>query len=141
MKFQPTTSARECHFLQKRLREHTEESSTKWRSTKDITWEKARELGLKVVRSRWFDGWKALSDDKDGVRSRCLAQGINTHQRDDVYSGTPPLKCHRMVVSAAATRRPGQRGKKLVASLSFTQLQLTESPSFLQMICMTCGCC
>jgi hypothetical protein len=81
----------------------------------NITWDKARELGLKLVKSRWVDGWKALPDDTDGVRSRCVAQEINTHQRDDVYSGTPPLKCHRMVISAAATRRPGQRGKKLAA--------------------------
>ena len=81
----------------------------------NITWEKARELGLKIVKSRWVDGWKELPDDKDGVRSRCVAQEINTHQRDDVYSGTPPLKCHRMVISSAATRRPGQTGKKLVA--------------------------
>ena len=49
------------------------------------------------------------------MRSRCVAQEINTHQRDDVYSGTPPLKCHRMVLSAAATKRPGQSGRKLVA--------------------------
>ena len=45
----------------------------------NITWDKARELGLKIVKSRWVDGWKALPDDKDGVRSRCVAQEINTH--------------------------------------------------------------
>ena len=92
----------------------------------DITWAKAKELGLKVVKSRWVDSWKCLPDDKDGVRSRCVAQEINTHQRDDVYSGTPPLKCHRLP----------QQGDldKLVANLlldttyrwrSFMPLQLT----------------
>eukprot|EP00439_Symbiodinium_sp_Y106_P010479 s4429_g1.t1 len=35
---------------------------TRWRNTKvkrDITWEEARVKGLKIVRSRWVDGWKA----------------------------------------------------------------------------------
>ena len=78
---------------------------------RDVTWDKVKELGLKVVKSRWVDGWKPLPDDPNGVRSRCVAQEINTHQRDDVYAGTPPLKIHRMVVSAAATSKPGQTGQ------------------------------
>ena len=82
---------------------------------RDVTWDKVKELGLKVVKSRWVDGWKPLPDDPNGVRSRCVAQEINTHQRDDVYAGTPPLKIHRMVVSAAATSKPGQTGQKLIA--------------------------
>ena len=82
----------------------------------DISWEAPRERKLKIVRSRWVDGWKPLPDDPNGVRSRCVAQEINTGPRDDVHSGTPPLKGHRMVLSSAATTRKGQpHGHKLVA--------------------------
>ena len=45
---------------------------------KDITWEEAKRLGLKIVKSRWVDGWKPLPDDPHGVRSRCVAQEVNT---------------------------------------------------------------
>ena len=82
----------------------------------DITWEHAKKLGLKIVKSRWVDGWKPLPDDPNGVRSRCVAQEMNTHNRDDVFSGTPPLKAHRMVVSAAATAKKGRSSRrKLIA--------------------------
>ena len=47
---------------------------------RDMTWEEARKLGLKIVRSRWVDGWKALPDDLEGVRSRYVAQEINNYQ-------------------------------------------------------------
>ena len=36
----------------------------------DITWQRARGLGLKIVNSRWADGWKHLPNDPKGVRSR-----------------------------------------------------------------------
>ena len=76
---------------------------------RDITYEEARKRDLKIVKSRWVDGWKALPDDPQGVRSRCVAQEVNTHP------GTPPLKAHRMVISHAATRRSGEReNKKLI---------------------------
>ena len=51
----------------------------------DITWQKARGLGLKIVNSRWADGWKHLPNDPKGVRSRWVAQ--ETYQGDDVYRG------------------------------------------------------
>ena len=97
---------------------------------KDITYEEARKRGLKIVKSRWVDGWKALPDDPQGVRSRCVAQEVNTHQRDDVASGTPPLKAHRMVISHAATKRSGEReNKKLIgrydASVAFLHAEST----------------
>ena len=74
----------------------------------DITWEEARRRGLKIVRSRWVDGWKTIDGDPRGVRSRCVAQEVNTGPREDVHSGTPPLKAHRMILSCAATKRKGQ---------------------------------
>ena len=72
---------------------------------KDISWDEARRQGLKIVRNRWVDGWKPLPNDPNGVRSRCVAQEINDHERDDVFSGTPPLRVHRMILSAAATAK------------------------------------
>ena len=60
----------------------------------DISWEEAKRRGLKIVKCRWVDGWKPLPDDPHGVRSRCVAQEVNTGPRDDVHSGTPPLKAH-----------------------------------------------
>ena len=81
----------------------------------DMTWEEARKLGLKIVRSRWVDGRKALPDDPEGVRSRCVAQEINNYQREDVSSGMPPLKAHRMVLAHSANRGRGEReNKKLI---------------------------
>ena len=50
---------------------------------RDISWSEARRLGLKIVKSRWVDGWKPLPDDPQGVRSRCVAMEINTGPRDD----------------------------------------------------------
>ena len=46
------------------------------------------------------------ADDPQGVRSRCVAQEVNTHQRDDA-SGTPPLKAPdgRLTRSHEAVRR------------------------------------
>ena len=52
----------------------------------DITWEEARRRGLKIVRSRWVDGWKTIDGDPRGVRSRCVAQEVNTSPREDVHS-------------------------------------------------------
>ena len=82
----------------------------------DSTWEEAKRRGLKIVKCRWVDGWKPLPDDPHGVRSRCVAQEVNTGPRDDVHSGTPPLKAHRMVVSSGSTRKRGStRHAKLIA--------------------------
>ena len=78
---------------------------------KDISWDEARQQGLTIVRSRWVDGWKPLPND-----SRCVAQEINDHERDDVFSGTPPLRVHRMILSAAATAKKGRTSRrKLIA--------------------------
>ena len=83
---------------------------------KNISWDEARRQGLKIVRSQWVDGWKPLPNDPNGVRSRCVAQEINDHERDDVFSGTPPLRVHRMILSAAATAKKGRTSRrKLIA--------------------------
>jgi len=43
----------------------------------DITWKQAKDMGLKIVKGRWVDGWKPLPNDPHGVRSRCVAMEIN----------------------------------------------------------------
>ena len=82
------------------------------------------------LRSRWVDGWKPLPGDENGVRSRCVAQEINNYARDDVSSGTPPLKAHRMVLAHAATRRPEEgENRKLIGrydvSVAFSHAEST----------------
>ena len=54
----------------------------------DIAWKEAKKRGLKIVKSRWVDGWKPLPDDVNGLRRRRVEQEVNTHDRDDVFSGT-----------------------------------------------------
>ena len=81
----------------------------------DISYEEARKKGLRLVKSRWIDTAKEI-EGKPGVRSRLVAQEVNTYKREDVSMGTPPVRVHRAVVSHAATARPGQKeSRKLVA--------------------------
>ncbi|CAE7690744.1 unnamed protein product, partial [Symbiodinium necroappetens] len=81
----------------------------------DISYQEAKAKGLRLVRSRWVDIAKEITG-KPGVRSRLVAQEVNTYKREDVSMGTPPLRVHRTVISHAATAKPGQSvSKKLVA--------------------------
>ena len=81
----------------------------------DISYEEARKKGLRLVKSRWIDTAKEI-EGKPGVRSRLVAQEVNTYKREDVSMGAPPVRVHRAVVSHAATARPGQKeSRKLVA--------------------------
>ena len=92
----------------------------------DITYAEAKAKGLRLVRSLWIDPAKEL-DGKPRVRSRLVAQEVNTYKREDVSMGTPPMRVHRAIVSHAATARPGQKqSRKLVArcdvSVAFWEL-------------------
>ena len=81
----------------------------------DISYAEAKAKGLRLVRSRWIDTAKEI-DGKPGVRSRLVAQEVNTYKREDVSMGTPPMRVHRAIVSHAATAKPGQKqSRKLVA--------------------------
>ena len=81
----------------------------------DITYAEAKAKGLRLVRSRWIDTAKEI-DGKPGVRSRLLAQEVNTYKREDVSMGTPPMRVRRAIISHAATAKPGEkRSRKLVA--------------------------
>ncbi|CAE7038143.1 unnamed protein product, partial [Symbiodinium sp. CCMP2592] len=75
---------------------------------------------VKTARGRELDKMEEHSVKKDisweEARRRCVAQEINDHERDDVFSGTPPLRTHRMVLSAAATAKAGRTNRrKLIA--------------------------
>ena len=95
----------------------------------DITW-KAKDMGLKIVKSRWVEGWKPLPNDPHGVRSRCVAMEINNGPRDDVSSGTPPLVGHRTIVSLAATKRKGQKfGRRLLGRYDVSVAFFHAKPS------------
>ena len=52
----------------------------------DITYAEAKAKGLRLVRSRWIDTAKEI-DGKPGVRSRLVAQEVNTYKREDVSTG------------------------------------------------------
>ena len=71
--------------------------------------QKAKELGLKLVRSRWVESQKKINGDPDAVRRRLVAQELNTYKREDVWQGTPPLMVHRLLVGLAATRKANKR--------------------------------
>ena len=73
----------------------------------DITYAEAKARGLRLVRSRWIDTAKEI-DGKPGVRSRLVAQEVNTYKREDVSMGTPPMRVHRAIISHAATAKPGE---------------------------------
>ena len=95
----------------------------------DITW-KAKDMGLKIVKSRWVEGWKPLPNDPHGLRSRCVAMKINNGPRDDVSSGTPPLVGHRTIVSLAATKRKGQKfGRRLLGRYDVSVAFFHAKPS------------
>ena len=80
-----------------------------------ISYQEAKAKGLRLVRSRWVDTAKEING-KPGVRSRLVAQEVNTYKREDVPMGTPALRVLRAVISHAATAKPGQSvSKKLVA--------------------------
>ncbi|CAE7467666.1 RE2, partial [Symbiodinium natans] len=80
----------------------------------DITYDEAKAKGLRLVKSRWIDTEKEI-EGKPGVRSRLVAQEVNTYKREDVSMGTPPIRVHRAVISHAATARPGEsKSKKLI---------------------------
>ena len=110
---------------------------------KDIRLSEAKSRGLKIIRSRWVFVKKALPEDPQGVRSRCVAQEINMGPRDDVFAGTPPLWVHRMVISLAGTHRKRERrGQRLIARYDVSMLssmpcQAEESQSSLPKISLT----
>ena len=80
----------------------------------DITYAEAKAKGLRLVRSRWIDTAKEI-DGKPGVRSRLVAQEVNTYKREDVSMGTPLMRVRRAIISHA-TAKPGEKqSRKLVA--------------------------
>ena len=73
----------------------------------DISRDEARRLNLKLVRSRWVETLKPTEDDPSLVRSRLVAQELNTYKVEGISQGTPPLWMHRSLVSYAASSTNG----------------------------------
>ena len=72
---------------------------------RDITVQRAREMGLKFVHAKWLDDIKPTPTDPGAVRSRLVATEVATYAREDVSQSTPPLRGSRLIVSLAATTR------------------------------------
>ena len=58
-----------------------------------------------LVRSMWLDSARVDAHGQPFVRSRLVAMQFNSGERLDVFSGTPPLKFIKLIVSRAATAR------------------------------------
>ena len=65
----------------------------------------------KRVKSRWVEGERTKSDGTMFVRSRLVAQEVNTFVREDVSAGTPPLLAVRLLISLCAS----QAGRRLLS--------------------------
>ena len=72
---------------------------------RDITVQRAKEMGLKFVHAKWLDDKKPTPADPAAVRSRLVATEVATYAREDVSQSTPPLRGSRLIVSLAATKR------------------------------------
>ena len=52
-------------------------------------------------------------DDNPDYRSRLVAQGLNTHKREDLIAAMPPLEAKKLLLSLAVTEGIGyQTGNK-----------------------------
>ena len=61
-----------------------------------------RESGKRPIGTRWVDVNKG---DKQSpkVRSRLVAQEVNTHKQPELFAATPPIEYTRLFVSCAAS--------------------------------------
>ena len=82
--------------------------------------QQAERDGIKVIKSRWIDINKG--DDKaPRYRSRLVAKEFRTPDREgeNMFAGTPPLEALKMLISEAATMKPGKAKKGiLIADVS-----------------------
>ena len=71
-----------------------------------------KKTGRAPITVRWIDINKG--DKKDpNYRSRLVAREINTHKRDDLFAGTPPLEALKSILSMAAS---GNRGEVVMVN-------------------------
>ena len=67
-------------------------------------------IGRAPITVRWIDINKG-DQTTPNYRSRLVAREINTHKRDDLFAGTPPLEALKCIVSIAAS---GSRGEVIM---------------------------
>ena len=71
----------------------------------EITLQKARAQGSKIVYVRWLDdAARRTPEDLEPVRSGMDATQVSTNDREDVVQATLPTKASRIVLSLAATK-------------------------------------
>lgn len=63
--------------------------------------------GKSPMTVRWIDVNKGDTQNPN-YRSRFVAREINTHKRDDLFAGTPPLEAFKSILSIAASGNKGE---------------------------------
>ena len=64
----------------------------------------AKQLGAKVITTRWIDTNKGDAEKLD-YRARLVGREIKTDQRLDLFADTPPLESLRMIFSICASNQ------------------------------------
>ena len=64
-------------------------------------------IGKAPITVRWIDINKG-DNINPNYRSRLVAREINTHKRDDLFAGTPPLEALKSILSIAASGNKGE---------------------------------
>ena len=67
-----------------------------------------KKIGRAPISVRWIDINKGDTTNPN-YRSRLVAKEINTHKRDDLFAGTPPLEALKCIRSIAANSNMGGR--------------------------------
>ena len=65
-----------------------------------------QKIGKKPIAVRWIDINKG-DQTSPHYRSRLVAKEINTHKRDDLFAGTPPLDTLKITISMTASNNNG----------------------------------
>ena len=69
-------------------------------------------IGRAPISVRWIDINKGDQTTLN-YRYRLVAREINTHKRDDLFAGTPPLEALKCILSMAAS---GNRGEVIMVN-------------------------
>ena len=67
-----------------------------------------------LVGTPWVETDKGSCEDPD-IRMRLCAQEFATHKDNELYAATPPLAATRLLISKAASTRPGRAPKQLMS--------------------------
>ena len=73
----------------------------------------AKDLGCKVITTRWLDINKG-DKDRPNYRARLVGREINNKKRLDLFAATPPLEALKMIVSLCAHNQRGSAPYRIV---------------------------